>query len=221
MATAGEIFAAAAADEPAALLTLLPSDRSPCALRDRDGVSLVLSCLYRGLGKNLAALVARSAPLPLHEAAALGDDAAVTAALARAPDALHLLSPDGWSALHLAAFFGHAGTVALLLARGADAMLWSRAFERNLALHAACAGGREKPDVARALIAPTTDLNARQGHGWTPLMLAAANGMAASAEALLAAGADRGLTNDDGKDAAALARAEGHAALAERLSARA
>jgi ankyrin repeat protein len=213
-----EIFAAAAADDPAALLTLLPPDRSPCALRDRDGISLVLSCLYRGLKKNLEALVLRSAPLPLHEAAALGDDAAVAAALARAPDALHLLSPDGWSALHLAAFFGHAGTAALLLARGADGGLWSRAFEHNLPLHAACAGRREKIDVVRALIPATPDLNARQGRGWTPLMLAAVNGMAATVEALLAAGADRTLTNDDGQDAAALARAEGHTALADRLT---
>jgi ankyrin repeat protein len=128
------------------------------------------------------------------------------------------LSPDGWTALHLAAFFGHASTVALLLARGADATLWSRAFERNLPLHAACAGRTEKAEVVRALIAATPDLDARQGGGWTPLMLAAANGMAASVQLLLAAGADWTLANDAGQTAVALAREYGHTAVAERLA---
>jgi ankyrin repeat protein len=212
------IFAAAKSDDPAPLLAALPPDASPFALRDRDGVSLLLHCLYNGARRNVAALIGRGAPLPLHEAAALGDDAAVAAALTRAPDALHLLSPDGWTALHLAAFFGHASTVALLLARGADPMLWSRAFEHNLALHAACAGRTEKAEVVRALIAVTRDLDARQGSGWTPLMLAAANGMAAAVHLLLAAGADWTLANDDGHTALDLARAHSHTSIAERLA---
>jgi ankyrin repeat protein len=213
-----DIFATAAQDDPAALFAALPTDRSPNDLRDRDGTSLLLHCLYRGLKHNLAALRERCTPLPLHEAAALGDDLAVAAALIRAPDALRLLSADGWSALHLAAFFGHAATVRLLLARGADANLWSRGFEHNLALHAACAGRTEKPDVVRALIPATADLNACQGGGWTPLMLAAVNGMATTAALLREAGASTALRNDQGKTAAELARDEGHGALAARLA---
>jgi ankyrin repeat protein len=218
MADVVDVFAAAKADDPERLLACLPSDVSPCALRTSDGISLLLFCLYNGLRRNVVALIARSAPLPLHEAAALGDDDAVAAALARAPDALHLLSPDGWTALHLAAFFGHAATVALLLARGADPDLWSRAFEHNLALHAACAGRSEKAAVVQALIAVTRDLDARQGSGWTALMLAAANGMAASVQLLLAAGADWTLANDAGQTALDLAREHGHTSIAERLA---
>jgi len=212
------IFATAAQDDPAALLAALPAGMSPNDLRDRDGTSLLLHCLYRGLTNNLAALRERCSPLPLHEAAALGDDAAVAAALTRAPDTLRLLSADGWTSLHLAAFFGHASTVRLLLARGADANLWSRAFEHNLALHAACAGRTEKADVVRALIPATADVNACQGGGWTPLMLAAVNGMAATATLLQEAGAGTALRNDKGKTAAELARDEGHAALAVQLA---
>jgi ankyrin repeat protein len=217
MASGADIFAIAANDDPAALLAALGS-ASPIALRDPDGASLVLHCLYRGLRNNLTALVAHAAPLPLHEAAALGDDAAVEAALTRAPDALHLLSPDGWTALHLAAFFGHENTVRLLLARGADPALWSRAFERNLPLHAACAGRREKVEVVRALLAVTPDVDASQGSGWTPLMLAAANGMAATVSVLRARGADATLKNDAGKTASDLAAEHGHAAIVELLS---
>ncbi|MBI3516655.1 MAG: ankyrin repeat domain-containing protein [Proteobacteria bacterium] len=212
------VFAATQDDDPTRLLAALPSGASPFALRDRDGVSLVLHCLYNGLKRNLDALLARDEALPLHEAAALGDDAAVAAALERSPAALHLLSPDGWTALHLAAFFGRPSTVTLLLARGADAALWSRAFEHNLPLHAACAGRTEKAEVVRALIAATRDLDARQGGGWTPLMLASANGMAAAVQLLLAAGADWTLANDHGKTALDLAREHGHTAIAERLA---
>jgi ankyrin repeat protein len=219
MVASHEAFAAAAQDDPALLLAALPTGVDPTALRDRDGTSLVLYCLYRGLRKSLAALVVRSAPLKLHEAAALGDAAAVDQALARSPDSLHLLSPDGWTALHLAAFFGHAAVVALLLERGADPALWSRAFEHNLPLHAACAGRHQKADVVHALIAVTRDLDARQGGGWTPLMLASANGMAETVDALLAAGADRTLINDAGKTATALAQEHGHDAIADMLTA--
>ena len=214
-----EVFVAAAKDDPALLVPLLPAGIEPAALRDRDGTSLVLYCLYRSLRKNLAALVERGAPLPLHEAAALGDATAVDQALARSPGALNLPSPDGWTALHLAAFFGHAAVVARLLARGADPALWSRAFEHNLPLHAACAGRHQKADAVGLLIAVTRDLDARQGGGWTPLMLASANGMAETVDALLAAGADRILVNDAGKTAAELAREHGHDAIAARLSA--
>jgi len=213
------LFATAKSDDPAALVAALPAGVAPSALRDRDGVSLVLYCLYNGLQKNLATLTARGDALPLHEAAALGDVVAVEQALARSPDGLFLLSPDGWTALHLAAFFGREPVVRLLLARGADANLWGRAFERNLPLHAACAGRTGKPDVVRALIPATHDIDARQGGGWTPLMLAAANGMVDSVALLLDAGADRALTNDAGKTAVALAREHGHTDLAARLSA--
>ena len=217
--TAERVFAIAKQDDPAALLAALPAGIAPSGLRDRDGTSLVLFCLYSGLQKNLAALTARGDALPLHEAAALGDAVALERALARSPDSLFLLSPNGWTALHLAAFFGREPTVRLLLTRGADANLWGRAFEHNLPLHAACAGRTGKPDVVRALIPATRDIDARQGGGWTPLMLAAANGMADSAALLVGAGADRALANDAGKTAVALAREHGHADLAARLSA--
>jgi uncharacterized protein len=220
MATDPDLFAVAAQDDPAILLARLPPDRSPFDLRDRDGISLVLSCLYRGLSRNLEALLARADALPLHEAAALGNAAAVVLALARSPDAINLLSPDGWTALHLAAFFGHADAVELLLRHGADAAIWARAFENNLPLHAACAGRRQKAAVVRLLIAVTSDIDARQGGGWTPLMLASVNGMAASVALLIDAGADPTLANDKGKTASDLAREQGHSVIVDLLARR-
>jgi len=209
------IFAAAAADDAAAVLALLPDDRPLHALRNDAGETLVLFCVYRRRKAALAALLDRAPELTLHEAAALGDGARIAAALDAAPWAVDTLSADGWTALHLAAHFGHRGTIDVLLARGADANLYGRGFERNLPLHAATAGG--KIDCALRLLEVTRNVDARQGGGWTALMLAAENGLAPLVEALLARGADPALVNDAGADALSLARAGLWADLVDRL----
>ena len=49
-------------------------------------------------------------------------------------------SGDGWTPLHLAAFFGHARIIELLLAHRADVTARSRNSNGNTALHAALAG---------------------------------------------------------------------------------
>ena len=130
---------------------------------------------------------------------------------------MNTLSPDGWSALHLAAFFGKEPVVRRLLGAGADAGLRARGFEPNLPLHAACAGGTNNQAAAIALIEATPDVDATQTGGWTALMLAAANGMSEAVAALLAAGADASAVNDKGDKAAAIARARGHTSVAAAI----
>jgi len=216
------VFGLAMLNDPKIMIADLPPGRSPFAIHDRNGESLVQFCLYRGRGAHLDALLALGFPVPLHEAAALGRIADVEAALARGPEAINLLSADGWTPLHLAAFFGHAEIAGLLLSKGADASLYSRAFECNLPLHAACAGRSEKTAVVELLIPATPDIDARQGGGWTPLMLAAGNGMTDTVTKLLNAGADPSLLSESGKTARDVAREAGQeavAALFERAAA--
>jgi ankyrin repeat protein len=137
--------------------------------------------------------------------------------LKTAPWATDTLSPDGWTALHLAAFFGNDAAVAALLDHGANARIMGRAFEQNLPIHAACAGGRIGKAAFARLVAATGDPDALQKQNYTALMIAAGNGFVTAVDVLLEAGADRALKQDDGKTAADFARERGHSELAKRL----
>ena len=220
MSSTPEIFTAATSDDAAAFRDALGRlDRAPSRIWTADGVSLPLFALYHGLSPALDALERYAGDFTVHEAAALGRIERLDACLRAAPWSVDTLSADGWTPLHLAAFFARREAVLVLLDHGADPNLYGRAFERNLPLHAACAGQLHKPVVVAVLAPVTDDINARQGGGWTALMLAAANGMADSVGILLDAGADRSLTNDDGQTARDIALQYGYQDIAGRLEA--
>lgn len=174
---------------------------------DGSGVSLALACIYRGRDMVARRLIEAGHRFGLHEAAALGDAIQVAAVLDAAPWSVDLLAPDGWSALHLAAFFGRAEAASLLLARGADASLWSRSFERNLPIHAAAAGRNHDLAILEILIPATGDIDALQGEGHSALLIAASAGKRAWVERLVRAGADPKRRTKDGKGVADLAPA--------------
>ncbi|MEO1223905.1 MAG: ankyrin repeat domain-containing protein [Pseudomonadota bacterium] len=209
------LFKAAARGDTERVLALLPADVSASDLRNRDGTSLILQCLYSRAEITLAQLLALFPERPLHEAAALGDAVRVGALIANNQDIVNLLSPDGWTALHLAAFFGHRDTVGILLDGGADPHLLSRAFEINIPLQAACAAGAT--DAALALVAATTLIDETGPSGTTALMSAAHNGMTDVVDALLAKGAELARLDTAGKSARDYAVEAGHQDLADRL----
>ncbi|MDQ3878709.1 MAG: ankyrin repeat domain-containing protein [Actinomycetota bacterium] len=131
--------------------------------------------------------------------------------------AARLTGPDGFTPLHLAAFFGHADAAQLLVDAGADleAEVTNSFLTAVRPLHSAAAGGFV--DCCRVLAAAGGDVNARQGGGFTPLMAAAASGNIELAQVLLGYGADGAAINDEGKSAATLARENGHHVLAQKL----
>lgn len=179
-------------------------DTGRSALCDKAGASLVLACIYRGREPAARALAAAGHRLGLHEAAALGDMIRLAAALDAAPWSVDLLSPDGWTALHLAAFFGRADVARALLAKGASADVWSRAFERNLPIHAAAASRSEDMAILEALIPATADIDTIQEEGYSPMLIAASVGKRAWVERLIQAGADPERRIKDGKGLADL-----------------
>ena len=162
-----------------------------------------------------AALLARGYKTDLIEAAAMGDAAELRRHVEAGAD-LALRSPDGWTALHLAAFLGRPEATAVLLAAGADHGAVSQNPMANQPLHAAIAG-RGDPGVIAALIAAGADASYAAGSLWRPLHLAASRGQAALCETLIEKGAAPAARAADGKTAADIAAERGHAALAGDL----
>jgi uncharacterized protein len=215
MTDANALFALATTDDADALSKALDGV-DLARIHNDGGESLYRFALFHGHAK-CAALLEQRGGLSLHDAALVGDAARVARLLDDAPWAVDLLSPDGWSALHLAAFVGKDAAVMTLLEHGASARIMGRAFEQNLAVHAACAGHRLGKAAFAKLVAATGDPNALQKQGYTPLMIAAGNGFVEAVDVLLAAGADRSVKQAAGKSAADLARERGHNDLAKRL----
>jgi ankyrin repeat protein len=209
------LFALADADDAKALIEALGPIES-FRVRNDNGETLLLYSLFRGRTKCVEALRSRSV-LTLHEASAIGDARRVEEWVRAAPWTIQSLSADGWPALHLAAFLGNDEVIRALLDLGADARLWARAVEQNLAIHAAAAGRRIARETYGGLIVATGDPDVLQKQGYTALMISAANGFADGVEALLSAGADRSRKLADGRTAAAIARERGHQELAKRL----
>src|SRR5437764_3480609 len=111
--------------------------------RSRTGDSAILTAVYHRQKEIVNLLVARGATLTLFDACAAGELERAERLLDDHPLSITEFSPDGWSALHLAAFFGHAKIAELLLARGADATARSRNPNGNTPLHAALAGNHK------------------------------------------------------------------------------
>jgi len=154
----------------------------------------------------------------IHVAAKNGDTDEVAALLSMDSRLTRTHDSDGWTPLHLAAHYGHADIVSIMLHNNAPVDIRSTNTMANTPLHAALAGRRS--DVSKMLIEAGADVNARQHGGWVPLHAAAANGDREMVELLIARGADRAAINDAGVSAAAIARERGHAALADSLDRR-
>ena len=154
----------------------------------------------------------------IHVASKNGDTDEVAALLSMDSRLTRTHDGDGWTPLHLAAHYGHADTVSLLLHNNAPVDIRSTNPMTNTPLHAALAGRRN--DVSKMLIDAGADVNARQHGGWAPLHSAAANGDREMVELLIARGADRTAMNDAGVSAASIARERGHATLADFLDRR-
>jgi ankyrin repeat protein len=152
-----------------------------------SGESPIMAALYRGHRDVVSELVQTVGTVDIFAAAALGRLDDLRQALRR-PGAVTDVAYDGWTPLHLAAFFGALDAAQLLIESGADLQTISRNSLHNTPLHAATAGGH--PDIALLLIERGADVTIPDAGQHTPLHIAAESGLIDVVKALLARGAD-------------------------------
>jgi ankyrin repeat protein len=205
---------AIATGDVAAVRAALAADPAASGRPGPDGVSPLLRCLYRGR-RDLAEIVrCADPPMDLADAAAVDDVAGVASLLAGGAE-VDAWTPDGFTALHLAAFFDAPHAAALLIRGGADIDAVADNATRVAPLHSAVAG--RSSAVVVALVAAGADVDSVQQGGATPLMAAAQQGDPLLVDLLLACGADVGRLLHDGRSAADLAATAGYDDLAARL----
>src|SRR5262245_40698689 len=214
MATDVELaFDAVRSGDGKRLASLLAADPLLAAARGAGGVSILLTARYHGRMDLVEMLLESAQPLDIFEASAIsGQTEQGTRLLDADPARAGGFSPDGFTPLHLAAYFGQEGMARILLDRGADPNAVSRNTMALRPLHSASVS--RAFEIVRDLLAHGADANAKQHGGWTPLHAAAFNGDLPMAELHLAHGADASQKSDDGKTPLDLAVEKGHESFA-------
>ena len=115
-----DLVKAARAGDAERVKALLQADPRLLVARDPMGNTALIVAVNSG-HQALADLLFDAGVEPgLHESAAIGDVGRVTTALEQHPDQLDVYSPEGFTALALAAHFGHTEVMQVLIDRGAD-----------------------------------------------------------------------------------------------------
>jgi ankyrin repeat protein len=136
------------------------------------GDSPLMTALYRGHREVMRVLLDAGAELDVFAAAATGEVEALRSQI-RDTSNISRHAYDGWTPLHLAAFFGHIDTARVLLDAGADVNAVSQNSLANTPLHAATAG--KHSDVALLLLANGANPVAVDAGGYTPIQIARQN----------------------------------------------
>ena len=212
-----EVIQAIKSGDATRLRSILDNDATAASARDANGVSALMLALYSRQSSMLDLLQRARPDLDIFEATSLGRTDRVQELIKSDRSLASAWSPDGFTPLHFAGFFGQENSARTLLENGADPNAVAKNAMKVAPLHSAAAG--HNVNIVRLLREHGAAPNARQQRGWTPIHEAAQSGDSDMVELLLKHGADPAAKNDAGVTALDLATQKGHSDLAERLSA--
>jgi ankyrin repeat protein len=182
---------------------------------EENGVTPILMSVYYRQPAVTDFLLAHADHLSLFEAAAVGQTQTVAILLSQDSAQVNAYAGDGFTALGLAAYFGHEAVALLLLEHGADVNQAAHNAQKVAPLHSAVAGQHRA--IVDLLLEHGADVQAAQEQGITALMAAAQHGDIPLVETLLVHGARIDARTTDRKTAADFAREAGHPEVVELL----
>jgi ankyrin repeat protein len=184
-----QLIEAVKAGDTGRVAELAAQDPALPAMPDADGMTPVRHALYLNQRAALDALLAADPPLDVLDLAATGRAQELQARLADDPAQASARAQDGFTALHLACFFGGTEAVAALLTAGADPNPPQNNPMGVAPLHSAAAARNR--EAVKLLLEAGADPNARQHGGYTALDAAGQHEDAEMAELLRHHGATR------------------------------
>ena len=211
MPRTSDVFEAIKTRDINRLRDLIAAEPELAAARDQHGVSAVLVAQYHRQSIIAELLEKSGIELDVYEAAALGRVGRLESLLVEDAARAFAFASDGFTPLHLAAFFAQPEAVRLLLARGAPVEVVAQNPMKVTPLHSAAAG--RSAEIVRLLLEAGADPNAKQQEGFTALHAAAMHDDVEMARALIEHGADPDARTDDGKTPRAMASGKQVAAL--------
>lgn len=214
--TRDDLFKAIDIADEDRLRAILDRDSRLASSRSADGVSAILFTLYLAKDNLTRLLLEHDPQLDIFDLAALNMSNGLAALLEQDGVDPDQMSGDGFSALHLAGFFGALDSAALLVEKGADVNIHTDNGSDLRPLHSACAAGQGA--IVGLLLEAGAKPDVIQVGGYTPLMAAANLGNAPVVDMLLEYGAKPAVKSDDGRTAADFANSAGFPALVGKLS---
>lgn len=164
MSTGEELIAAITAGDAERVAAIAGDEPALASTRDADGVSVPMLSRYRSNRAVTDALLAADPDLDVFEAATLGYLARLRERLDDDPSLVGSRSPDGFTALHFAAFFAKPEAARMLVEAGATVDAVAANDMRVQPLHSAAASRNLK--ICRLLLAAGADVDARQAGGF-------------------------------------------------------